>query len=112
MEYLVFAAISKFVAAVGTYPYQVVRARMQDQHSHYTSVRHCIKQTWRYQGFSGFYRGLTPYLFHVMPNICLVFLVYETITGNMSDDDHVDFDSSLDDKVSSNSTSNDKSRGS
>ena len=23
------------------------------------------------------YKGLTPYLVHVMPNICLVFLTYE-----------------------------------
>ena len=30
VEYLICAALSKLVAAVVTYPYQVVRARLQD----------------------------------------------------------------------------------
>lgn len=84
MEYLSFAALSKLFAAVTTYPYQVLRARMQDQHSHYVNLRHCIKETWRYEGLTGFYKGLSPYLVHVMPNICLVFLIYETVTGGTS----------------------------
>lgn len=25
----------------------------------------------------GFYKGLAPYLLHVMPNICLVMIIYE-----------------------------------
>ena len=33
--------------------------------------------TIRYEGMRGMYKGLTPYLVHVMPNICLVFLTYE-----------------------------------
>lgn len=81
MEYLAFASLSKLFAAVTTYPYQVLRARMQDQHTHYDNLRHCIRHTWRYEGMAGFYRGLTPYLVHVMPNICLVFLIYETVAG-------------------------------
>ncbi|RXG70525.1 putative mitochondrial carrier C27B12.09c [Armadillidium vulgare] len=80
-EYLTFAALSKLFAAVTTYPYQVLRARMQDQHSHYVNLRHCVKETFRYEGITGFYKGMTPYLLHVMPNICLVFLIYETVSG-------------------------------
>lgn len=82
VEYLTFASLSKLFAAVTTYPYQVLRARMQDQHAHYDNLRHCIKETWRYEGLQGFYRGLSPYLLHVMPNICLVFLIYETVSGS------------------------------
>ncbi|KAK8751745.1 hypothetical protein OTU49_010094 [Cherax quadricarinatus] len=81
-EYLVFASLSKLFAAVTTYPYQVLRARMQDQHAHYDNLRHCIRETWRYEGVVGFYRGMSPYLVHVMPNICLVFLIYETVAGS------------------------------
>lgn len=81
VEYLAFASLSKLFAAVTTYPYQVLRARMQDQHAHYDNLRHCIRETWRYEGLQGFYRGLSPYLLHVMPNICLVFLIYETVSG-------------------------------
>ncbi|XP_045619159.2 solute carrier family 25 member 32 [Procambarus clarkii] len=81
-EYLAFASLSKLFAAVTTYPYQVLRARMQDQHAHYDNLRHCVRETWRYEGIVGFYRGMSPYLVHVMPNICLVFLIYETVAGS------------------------------
>lgn len=82
MEYLTFAAISKLIAAGTTYPYQVVRARLQDQHRNYKGVTDVIRQTWRYEGIRGFYKGLTPYLVHVTPNICIVFLIYEKFTNN------------------------------
>uniref|UniRef100_A0A1B6BYL9 Solute carrier family 25 member 32 n=1 Tax=Clastoptera arizonana TaxID=38151 RepID=A0A1B6BYL9_9HEMI len=77
MEYLTFAALSKLFAAAVTYPYQVIRARLQDQHREYKGSWDCISQTWRYEGTRGFYKGLVPYLLHVMPNICLVLLIYE-----------------------------------
>jgi solute carrier family 25 folate transporter 32 len=80
-EYLLFAAISKFFAAVSTYPYQVVRARLQDANCTYTGASDCIRQTIKKEGISGMYKGMTPYLVHVMPNICLVFLIYEKITN-------------------------------
>ena len=77
LEYLTCAAISKFIAAVTTYPYQVVRARLQDQQSSYSGALSCVKTTFRYEGMKGFYKGLVPYMVHVMPNICIVFLIYE-----------------------------------
>jgi len=45
LEYLCFAALSKVFAASVTYPYQVVRARLQDQHRHYNGVIDVIQQT-------------------------------------------------------------------
>lgn len=35
----------------------------------------------RKEGIGGLYKGMSPYLVHVMPNICLVFLIYEKITN-------------------------------
>ena len=75
--YLTFAAISKLLAALTTYPYQVVRARLQDTQCRYTGSWDCVHRIVRYEGARGLYKGLTPYLIHVMPNICLVFLTYE-----------------------------------
>lgn len=80
-EYLTFAAISKLIAAAATYPYQVIRARLQDHHLHYEGTWDCIKQTWRYERMPGFYKGLVPYLAHVTPNICLVMLIYEKVAN-------------------------------
>ncbi|PSN44292.1 Mitochondrial folate transporter/carrier [Blattella germanica] len=81
-EYLTFAACSKLVAAALTYPYQVIRARLQDQHHDYKGSWDCVVRTWRYEGSRGFYKGLVPYLLHVTPNVCLVFLIYEKFTEN------------------------------
>lgn len=47
MAYLSCAALSKLFAASITYPYQVLRARLQDQHNSYTGVIDVIKKTWR-----------------------------------------------------------------
>ncbi|ESO83221.1 hypothetical protein LOTGIDRAFT_197574 [Lottia gigantea] len=81
VEYLSFAAGSKMIAAVLTYPYQVLRSRLQDQHRSHTNLRSVVKSIWKYEGFKGFYKGMGIYLWHVTPNICIVFLLYEYITN-------------------------------
>lgn len=80
-EYIFFAAVSKLIAAASTYPYQVVRARLQDHHHNYSGSIHCIQSIWRSEGIRGFYKGLTPYLLHVTPNICLIIVIYETFSN-------------------------------
>jgi hypothetical protein len=60
---------------------QVVRARLQDCHSQYSGALDCVRKTMRYEGVRGLYKGMTPYLFHVLPNICMVFLIYEKLTN-------------------------------
>lgn len=80
IQYLTCAALSKLLAASITYPYQVVRARLQDQHVNYEGVVDVVRRTWRYESCLGFYKGFSAYLLHVTPNICIVFFVYETVT--------------------------------
>lgn len=77
-----FAAVSKLIAAAATYPYQVIRARLQDQYHSYSGTWDCVRKTWRYESLRGFYKGLVPYLAHVTPNICLVMLIYEKVTNS------------------------------
>ncbi|XP_065212502.1 solute carrier family 25 member 32 [Planococcus citri] len=81
LEYIGFAAVSKFVAAVATYPYQVIRARLQDHHLHYEGTWDCFTKTWRYEGWLGFYKGLTPNLLRVIPATAVTFVVYENVSS-------------------------------
>ncbi|CAI9719492.1 folate transporter carrier-like isoform X2 [Octopus vulgaris] len=85
LEYITFAAISKMIAAAATYPYQVVRSRLQDQHASYVSCRDVIEKTWRHEGVYGFYKGLVPNLVRVTPACCITFLVYETMMSKFAD---------------------------
>jgi len=79
-EYLLFAALSKFIAAFTTYPYQVVRARLQDQEKKYSGSLDCISKTFRGEGFGGFYKGLVPNLLRVVPATMITFVVYENLS--------------------------------
>ncbi|CAL1681746.1 unnamed protein product [Lasius platythorax] len=78
-EYIVFAAMSKLIAAASTYPYQVVRARLQDHHHHYRGTWHCVQCTWRYEGWRGFYKGLSVNIIRVTPATVITFVVYENM---------------------------------
>jgi len=58
-DYLVLSAGSKVFAGSVTYPYQVVRARLQTYNAEkaYKSARDVVVQVWRKEGLSGFYKG-------------------------------------------------------
>uniref|UniRef100_A0A1A7Y489 Solute carrier family 25 member 32 n=1 Tax=Iconisemion striatum TaxID=60296 RepID=A0A1A7Y489_9TELE len=80
LEYITMAALSKLFAVATTYPYQVVRARLQDQHNRYNGVIDVVMRTWRNEGAAGFYKGIIPNLIRVTPACCITFLVYENVS--------------------------------
>ena len=75
------AACSKVVAVSVTYPYQVVRARLQDQEQKYAGIRDIVRRTYALEGVAGFYKGLTANLAKVVPAISITFLVYESVSA-------------------------------
>lgn len=58
-DYLTLSATSKILAGSITYPYQVLRARLQvyDAKAKYSGVRDVTKKIWGAEGLAGFYKG-------------------------------------------------------
>lgn len=78
-DFLLLSGLAKVFAAVVSYPYQVIRARLQiyDTAKIYKGSRDAVTQVWRHEGIKGFYKGLAPNLLRVMPSTWVTFLVYE-----------------------------------
>ncbi|XP_076282880.1 solute carrier family 25 member 32 [Lasioglossum baleicum] len=79
-EYIFFAAVSKLIAAASTYPYQVVRARLQDHHHNYSGSAECVRLIWRHERWRGFYKGLSANLTRVTPATMITFVTYEHVS--------------------------------
>lgn len=58
-DFLTLSAVSKIFAGGITYPYQVVRARLQvyDAKERYGNARDVMRQVWAKEGLGGFYKG-------------------------------------------------------
>ena len=80
MDFIVLSAISKLIAGSATYPYQVIRSRLQiyEAEKTYRGVLDVILQVLKNEGIGGFYKGLVPNLVRILPSTCVTFLVYET----------------------------------
>lgn len=78
-DYLLLSGAAKIFAGSLTYPYQLVRARLQMYNAEgmYKGVYDVLSQVWRKEGLAGFYKGLGPNLLRVMPSTWVTFLVYE-----------------------------------
>jgi len=80
-EMLSACVVSKILASVLTYPCQNLRACQQAATTAEDAGRATLKRVLAREGLRGLYRGMTPYLMHVVPNVCVVFLIYEAIAG-------------------------------
>jgi solute carrier family 25 folate transporter 32 len=60
LEYILLAALSKVFASVTTYPFQVLRSRLQDKQTTYVGMLDVLVRTYRNEGLLGFYKGLVP----------------------------------------------------
>ncbi|KAK9230996.1 hypothetical protein WN943_021227 [Citrus x changshan-huyou] len=83
-DYAILGGSSKIAAMLLTYPFQVIRARLQQRPSgngipRYVDSWHVIRETARFEGLRGFYRGITPNLLKNVPASSITFIVYENV---------------------------------
>ncbi|KID65693.1 Mitochondrial carrier domain protein, partial [Metarhizium hybridum] len=79
---VVISSVAKLVAGAVTYPYQVLRSRMQNYRADERfgrGIRGVVRRIWMEEGVVGFYRGLVPGVVRVMPATWVTFLVYENV---------------------------------
>jgi solute carrier family 25 folate transporter 32 len=79
---LVISGSAKIVAGTVTYPYQVIRSRLQTYHSEERfgkGITGVARKVWADAGWKGFYRGLGTNMVRVLPATWVTFLVYENV---------------------------------
>eukprot|EP01118_Nematostelium_gracile_P002916 TRINITY_DN1335_c0_g1_i2.p1 TRINITY_DN1335_c0_g1~~TRINITY_DN1335_c0_g1_i2.p1 ORF type:complete len:330 (+),score=71.26 TRINITY_DN1335_c0_g1_i2:54-1043(+) len=79
---------SKIFAVVVTYPYQVIKSRLQERpagnQAKYNGVIDVCRKIIRNEGFHGFYKGLFPNLLKVTPAAVITFITYETVVRHLT----------------------------
>ena len=91
-DYLFMGAASKMVASIVTYPYQVVKARLQSQRARaaealsgkeaealYHGTVDCFRKIVREEGLRGLFKGCFPNAVRVAPAAAVTFFTYENI---------------------------------
>ncbi|KAH7318542.1 putative mitochondrial folate carrier protein Flx1 [Stachybotrys elegans] len=79
---VVLSSVAKLVAGAVTYPYQVLRSRLQNYQADERfgrGFRGVVARIWKEEGVPGFYRGVVPGVVRVMPSTWVTFLVYENV---------------------------------
>ena len=94
---LLLGSTSKIIAATVTYPYQVIKSRMQQREilestklpsvslgqspaiggRRYNGMLDCMVKIYRDHGVPGFFRGVVPNAMKVAPSAALTFVVFE-----------------------------------
>lgn len=81
LQSLLLGGVSKIIASTSTYPYQVIKSRLQQRGEKgvykYKGTFDCARSLWREGGVPAFFRGIVPNILKVAPGAALTFFVYE-----------------------------------
>ncbi|KAJ2158218.1 mitochondrial ornithine carrier protein [Coemansia sp. RSA 552] len=79
-EDLAYGSLSGMMGKFVEYPFDTVKVRLQTSESKvFSGTLDCLRQTWRHEGFGGFYRGLTSPLVGAMAENAIAFYAYNRI---------------------------------
>uniref|UniRef100_A0A915PL36 Mitochondrial carrier protein n=1 Tax=Setaria digitata TaxID=48799 RepID=A0A915PL36_9BILA len=88
VDCLIYSGVSKIIATTITFPYQVLRTRLQDHHAKYSGLMDLVIKTYKMEGMYGFYKGLLMGNLRQLPNVVVTYVTYEnvrpvkTVTGS------------------------------
>jgi len=86
VEYLAVAGVAKTFATYVTYPHDVLRTRMREQHTQhkYTGLYQAFCLIVKEEGVRGLFSGVTIHLSRVVPNAAVMFWVYEGLVAGLN----------------------------
>ncbi|KAG6612956.1 putative mitochondrial folate transporter/carrier [Phytophthora cinnamomi] len=83
---LAMGAVAQSIASTATYPYQVIKARLQQggpSANKYTGTWDCTVKIIRHEGYFGLFKGLSANILKVVPTGAIIFAAYEQIQSTM-----------------------------
>merc|ERR1712113_1229755 len=75
-----FGIVAGAASVYGNTPLDVIKTRMQGLEAHkYKNTFHCAYKIWNEEGLFAFYKGTVPRLGRVCLDVCISFVIYDTI---------------------------------
>eukprot|EP01006_Ploeotia_vitrea_P060636 TRINITY_DN76261_c0_g1_i1.p1 TRINITY_DN76261_c0_g1~~TRINITY_DN76261_c0_g1_i1.p1 ORF type:complete len:497 (-),score=229.84 TRINITY_DN76261_c0_g1_i1:64-1503(-) len=83
-EIFLLGAVAKAIATVATYPYQVIKSRMQLKNNPYKSTMHAFRRIIREEGVGALFQGMRAKMFQTVLNSAFMFVFYEHLVRLVS----------------------------